>query len=181
VAAGLLIWQLLPKGNTSPILSDKPSLCVLYFHNNSGDQSLDYLRGAIPELMIADLAESVYVRVLRLDEIQSHLRSLNMEDEQSYSIEDIQELARRGGIKHVIQGTYTKLGEIFRITTTLIDAESGETTLSISAQADGAQDLSLRLDDLAKEIKAKIDVPPEQWAVDEAMEGVEFGIPPQKK
>jgi len=181
IAAALLLWQLLPKGNTLPILSDKPSLCVLYFQNNSGDQSLDYLRKAIPELMITDLAESEYVRVLRLDEITGHLQSLNMEEAQSYSIEDIQELARRGGIKHVIQGTYTKLGEIFRITTTLIDAESGETTLSISAQAEGPQDLSLRLDDLAKEIKAKVDVPPEQWAIDEAMEGLDLKVAPEKK
>jgi serine/threonine protein kinase len=181
VAAGLLIWKLLPKGNAVPVLSDKPSLCVLYFQNNSGDPSLDYLRAAIPELMITDLAESEYVRVLRMDEITSHLQSLNMEDAQAYSIEDIQELARRGGINHVIQGSYTKLGEIFRITTTLIDAETGETILSISAQADGPQDLSLRLDDLAKEIKAKIDVPPQQWAVDEAIEGLELNVAPQKK
>ena len=40
---------------------------------------------------------------------------------------------------------------------------------------------SLGLDDLAKEIKTKIDVPPEQWAVDEAMEGVELNVAPQKK
>ena len=181
VAAGFLIWKLLPRGNVGQVLSDRPSLCVLYFQNNSGDPSLDYLRIAIPELMITDLAESEYVRVLRLDEITGHLQSLNMEDTQAYSIEDIQELARRGGINHVIQGSYFKLGEIFRITTTLIDAETGETILSISAQADGAQDLSLRLDDLAKEIKAKIDVPPQQWAIDEAIEGLELNVAPQKK
>ncbi|MCJ7580743.1 MAG: protein kinase [Candidatus Aminicenantes bacterium] len=181
VAAGLLTWQLFLKGKTVSALSDKPSVCVLYFQNNSGDTSLDYLRRAIPELMITDLAESEYVRVLRLDEITSLLQSLNMDEDQTYSIEDIQELARRRGINHVIRGSYTKLGEIIRITTTLIDGESGETTLSISAQAEGPQDLSLRLDDLAKEIKAKIDVPPEQWAVDEAIEGLELKAAPQKK
>ena len=181
VAAGLLLWQLLPKGKTVPVLSDQPSLCVLYFQNNSGDTSLDYLRRAIPELMITDLAESEYVRVLRLDEITSLLQSLNLDDDQSYSIEDIQELARRRGINHVIQGSYTKLGENYRITSTLIDAETGETILSISVQAEGPQYLSLRLDDLAKEIKAKIDVPPEQWAVDEAIEGLELNVAPQKK
>jgi len=181
VAAGLLIWQLLPKRNAVPVLSDKPSLCVLYFENHSGDTSLDYLRVAFPELMITDLADSEYVRVLRLDEITSLLQSLNMEDAQTYSIENIQELAERGGIDHVIKGSYTKLGENFRITTTLIDAESWETILSISAQAEGPQDLSLRLDDLAMEIRAKIDVPPQQWAVDEAMEGFELNVTPQKK
>jgi len=181
VAASLLFMQLFSKGRNLPVQSDIPSLCVLYFQNNSGDTSLDFLSRAIPELMITDLAESQYVRVLRLDEITSLLQSLNMDDNQTYSIEDIQELARRRGINHVIQGSYTQLGEIIRITTTLIDAVTGETTLSISAQAEGTQDLSLRLDDLAKEIKAKIDVPPEQWAVDEAIEGIERGIAPEKK
>lgn len=181
VAAGLLILQLLPKGNAVPVLSDKPSLCVLYFENLSGDTSLDYMRVSFPELMITDLAESEHVRVLRLDEITSLLQSLNIEDVRTYSIENIQELARRGGVDHVIRGTYTRFGESFRITTTLIDAATGETILSISAQAEGPQDLSLRLDDLAKEIKAKVDVPPEQWAVDEALEGFELKVAPQKK
>ncbi len=181
VAAGLLIYQLFPKRNAVSIFSDKPSLGVLYFENYSGDTSLDYLRVGLPELMITDLAESEYVRVFRLDEITSLLQSLNMEDALTYSVEDIQELARRGGIDHVIRGSYIKTGENFRITTTLIDAETGETLLSISAQAEGPQDLSLRLDDLAKEIKTKIDVPPEQWAVDEAMEGFELNLTPQKK
>lgn len=181
VAIAFISWRLILKGKAVPVLSDKPILCVLYFQNNSGDSSLDFLRRAIPELMITELAESEYVRVLRLDEITSILESLNMEDDQTYSIEDIQELARRRGINHVIQGSYTKLGEIIRITTTLINAESGETTLSISAQAEGTQDLSLRLDDLAMEIKAKIDVPPEQWAVDEAIDGIELKVAPEKK
>jgi TolB-like protein len=181
VAAGLLILQLLPKGNAVPVLSDKPSLCVLYFENLSGDTSLDYMRVSFPELMITDLAESEHVRVLRLDEITSLLQSLNIEDVRTYSIENIQELARRGGVDHIIRGTYTRFGESFRITTTLIDAATGETILSISAQAEGPQDLSLRLDDLAKEIKAKVDVPPEQWAVDEALKGFELKVAPQKK
>jgi TolB-like protein len=181
VAAGFFLWQMLSRGNTVTALSDKPSLCVLYFENNSGDTSLDYLRVAIPELMITDLAESEYVRVLRLDEITSLLQSLNMEDPQTYSIENIQELARRRGIDHVIRGSYTRLGEYFRITATLIDAVTGETLLSISSQAEGPQDLSIRLDDLAKEIKTKIDIPPQQWAVDQAIEGLELNATPQKK
>lgn len=182
VVAVLLIMQQLPMGGIAVgVQSEKPSLCVLYFENLSGDTSLDYMRVSFPELMITDLAMSEHVRVLRLDEIKSLLQSLNIEDAQTYSIENIQELARRGGVDHVIRGTYTRLGDSFRITTTLIDAATGETILSISAQAEGAQDLSLRLDDLAKEIKAKVDVPPEQWAVDEAMEGFELTVDPKKK
>ncbi len=119
--------------------------------------------------------------MLRLDEIKSLLQSLNIEDAQTYSIEKIQELERRAGIDYVIRGTYTKFDESFRITTTLIDAETGDTILSISAQAEGPQDLSLRLDDLAKEIKDKVDVPLEQLAADEAMEGFERTATPKKK
>ncbi len=182
VMAVLRIVKRLPMGgNAVGVQSEKPSLCILYFENLSGDTSLDYMRESFPELMITDLAMSEHVRVLRLDEIKSLLQSLNIEDAQTYSIENIQELARRGGVDHVIRGTYTRLGDSFRITTTLIDAATGETILSISAQAEGPQDLSLRLDDLAKEIKAKVDVPPEQWAVDEALKGFELKVAPQKK
>ena len=181
VAAGFLIWQLTSRGNTIGVYSDKPSLGVLYFENYSGDQSLDYMRRAFSELMITDLADSLYIRVLRLDEITGILQSLNLDQAPTYSRENIQQLGRRGGIDHIIRGSYIKTGEIFRITTTLIDAGTGETIFSLSAQAEGPQDLSLRLDDLAKEIKARIDIPPEQLAVQEAIGGLEPPEVPQKK
>jgi TolB-like protein len=181
VAAGILIWQLSTRGNSVGVFSDKPCLGVLYFENYSGDPSLDYMRRAFSELMITDLADSLHIRVLRLDEIKQTLESMNLDHAQTYSLENIQQMGRRGGVEFIIRGSYIKTGENFRITTTLINTDTGETIFSLSAQAEGAQDLSLRLDDLAKEIKARIDIPPEQLAVQQALGDLQPPAVPQKK
>jgi len=181
VATGFFIWKISSRGNTATVFSERPSLGVLYFENLSGDPSLDYMRRAFPELMITDLADSLHVRVLRLDEITGVLQSLNLDQAPSYSTENIQQMGRRGGIDHVIRGSYIKTGDNFRITTTLIDTETGDTIFSLSAQAEGAQDLSLRLDELAREIKSRIDIPLEQLAVQEAIGSLEPPPVPEKK
>ncbi|GAG52339.1 unnamed protein product, partial [marine sediment metagenome] len=41
------IWQLLPEKEAVPVLSDKPSLAVMYFENNTGEESLEYLRSGL--------------------------------------------------------------------------------------------------------------------------------------
>jgi len=64
VVAVALIWQLLPQKEGIPsIPSGKPSLAVVYFENNTGDESLDHWRKALSELLITDLSQSKYLNI----------------------------------------------------------------------------------------------------------------------
>jgi serine/threonine protein kinase len=67
VIIGLAIWRFIPRKEAMPVPSDKPSLAIVYFENNSGDESLDHWRKALCELLIADLTQSKYIRVLSSD------------------------------------------------------------------------------------------------------------------
>lgn len=98
-----------------PISSDKPSVAVLYFKNNTGDPNLDNLRTALSDLLISDLSQSKYLTILSTDRLFDVLRQLSLTDTQGFSSGDLKKVAARGNATHIIQGSYIKLGDTFRI------------------------------------------------------------------
>ena len=48
-------------------MAAKPSLAVLYFENLSGDESLNWLRTGLTDMLVTDLAQSPNIRVLGTD------------------------------------------------------------------------------------------------------------------
>ena len=46
-----------------PIPSGKPSIAVMYFKNNTGDEELDHWRSALSQWLITDLSQSKYINV----------------------------------------------------------------------------------------------------------------------
>jgi serine/threonine protein kinase len=179
VISTIIIKQFLPKKELISVSSHESCLGVLYFENLTGDQSLDHLRIAFPEMMITNLSQAKHIRILRLDEINSLLRELDLVYQTTYSTEDWKGLAQKGGINHIVRGSYIKTGDNYRITTTLINVETGETLLSLFAHAETEKNLPVKLDNLAEEIRMKVDVPPENRAIEQAIE--DFGTTIQIK
>ena len=173
VITGIVALQLLPKKQPVTVLSSMPCLGVLYFENHSGDEKLNHFRIAFPELLITSLSNSEHLRVLRLDEINSILQALNLMDVNSYSLENLYDLAKRGGINHIVRGSYIKTGNNLTVITTLIDADTGKTTLSLSVQAGEETNLPSNINYLAEEIKMLLDKPPVEASMEQAIE--DFG------
>ena len=154
VIIGLILWQMLPKQKTAPLApSGKPSIAVVYFDNNTGDEGLDHWRKAIAELLITDLAQSKFIKVLGKDSLYNILVQTNLLEAKSYSSEDIKEFATRGGVNHVLQGGFVKAGETFRINYTLQDAGTGELLGSESMEGKGEESIFSMVDDMTKRIK----------------------------
>jgi len=153
VILGVIIWQLLPKKEAVPIISDKPSLGVMYFKNNTGDESYDHWRSALSDLLISDLAQSKYLRVMGGDKLYNILDQLELLDADSYSSVDLEKIASRGGVNHILLGNLTKAGENFRINTTLQEAETGELIGSESVDGKGEASIISMVDELTTRIK----------------------------
>jgi len=116
IIAAVVIWQVLPEKKAVPLApSGKPSLAVMYFENNTGDENLDHWRKAIAELLITDLSQSKYINVLSRDRLYNILRQINLLESKSYASEDLKEVAVRGGVNHILQGGFVKAGDTFRI------------------------------------------------------------------
>ena len=166
VVIGIIIWRLIPKKEIVLPPSGKPSLAVMYFKNNTGDESLDHWRSALSELLISDLTQSKYIGVLSSDKLFSILRKLNLLEARSYASEDLRELAVQGRASHILQGVLTKAGENFRINITIQEASTGELIGSESAEGKGQESFHFMVDELTPKIKANFKLSAEEIAGD---------------
>src|SRR5207248_2703311 len=91
--------------------SDKPSVAVLYFENNTGNPQLDWLRTGLTDMLVTDLSQSPDVEVLPTDRLVQILGDMKHGDDRVISFETVQEIARRAGVKQVVLGSYVKAGD----------------------------------------------------------------------
>jgi len=153
VIIGVIIWQALPRKSAAPFPSDKPSLAVMYFENNTGDVGLEHYRKALSDLLIADLSQSKYIRVLRGDSLYNILNRLDQLESKSYSSDVLKEVAERGRVNHILQGNFTKAGDNFRINIMLHDAFTEELIGSEGVEGIGEDSIFSMVDELTRRIK----------------------------
>ena len=163
---GIIVWQLLPPKKPIPLPSDKPSLAVMYFENNTGDENLEYLRSGLSEWLTTDLSQSKFINVLSGDRVFSILKKLDLVEAKKYSAEDLSSMARESGVNHILKGSYIKIGENFVITAMLQKPQTGELVSSIKVECEGVQGIPAQVDELTRKIKSKLDLTPEQIASD---------------
>jgi len=159
--------------------SDKPSLAVVYFENNTGDDDLDHWRKALCELLIADLTQSKYIQVLSSDKLMDILIDLNKMDAQSFSSEVLRNVAVRGGASYILRGSYAKAGEQFRINAILQEASTMEPIGSDQVEGKGEESFLSMVDELTKKVKAHFELTNEEIAddIDEDIEKITTSSP----
>ena len=166
VIAAVVILKLLPQKEALPVPSDKPSVAVMYFKNNTGEENLDHWRSALSDLLIADLAQSRYLHVLSGDSLYNILRQLNLLEAKSYSREELERVASRGGVNHLIQGDLTRAGDNFRINMVLQKADTGEILSTESVDGKGEASILSMVDELTRRIKTNFMLSAEEIASD---------------
>jgi len=155
----ILAWQFLFHKDLLPVVSDKPSLAIMYFENSTGDENFDHWRRGLSSLMISDLQQSKYIDVLSSDRLFSIMRDLDLLESESYASEDLQELANLGRNSHILQGILTKAGNDFRINVTLMEADSGNVLGSEEVEGQGEESFYPMVDELTKRIKTHFPIP----------------------
>ncbi len=167
IIIGLILWQVWPSRKMAPLQpSDKPSLTILYFENNSGDDTLDHWRKGLAELLITDLSQSKYFRVLSGDRVYDILREMNLLDATSYSSSDLEEIAKRGGARYMLRGGYTRAVDTFRININLQDMETEESIGSETVTGQGEGSFYTMIDELTRRIKGNFRLSDQAIAAD---------------
>lgn len=113
-----LIGDVVPPrdGEPFPPSIDKPSIAVLPFANMSGDTAQDFLAEGIAEDIITALARLRWLFVIaRNSSFIYRGRAV-----------DVREVARRLGVRYVLEGSVRTAGGRVRVTGLLVDAESGK-------------------------------------------------------
>ena len=166
VIAVLIIWHPWSQKDIPPIPSDRPSLAVMYFKNNTGDEKLDHLRTMLSDLLIADLSQSTYIRILSGDRLYDILSELDQLEEKTYSTSVLKQVASKGGVDYILQGTYAKAGDKIRINVMLQDIKTEEHIGTEGVEGEGEESIFSMVDDLTRKIKANLKLSAEQIAGD---------------
>ncbi|MFP4083082.1 MAG: protein kinase domain-containing protein [Candidatus Aminicenantes bacterium] len=162
----VLIWRLLPRKEIVPLPAGKPSLAVMHFKNNTGEEDLDHWGSALSDLMIADLSQSRFLKVMSGEKLFQILDQLHLLEARSYSSHDLKQVASRGGTGHIIVGDYSKAGNIFRINVALQEAATGELVGSERVEGKGEESIFAMVDALTRRIKTNFKLSAEEIAGD---------------
>ena len=172
------LWKILsPKiGVSSP--SGRPSLAVLYFRNKTGDDSLDYLRKALCDLLISDLSQSKYLNVLPEDMLFLSLQSLKLLDTEYYDTKDLARFAEHAQVDNIVFGNIIKSGKKLRVNPILRKISLGENIAIESVDCASEKAIFSLVDEISKRIKAQLVVPPDiivRGDIDKEMESITTG------
>jgi tetratricopeptide (TPR) repeat protein len=132
IAGGLLLvlgagaFVLLPFLHDQAIASNPKTIAFISFENQTGDESLRYLRNVLPEVLASSLGESKYFRVLRSDRMREMMKQMRRDTAEFISRETGMVLCRRAGTSVMAVGNYTKAGPVFLAALELIDVNTGD-------------------------------------------------------
>jgi serine/threonine protein kinase/tetratricopeptide (TPR) repeat protein len=173
-AAVLLIafFMLKPLLFEDILVSEPKPVAVVAFVNQTGDQAYDYLREAIPNLLITSLEQSKYLRVLTWERMNDLLKQMGKADVKLIDKDLGFEICRREGIHAIVIGTFIKAGETFATDVKVLDVDTKELLKTASARGNGVQSiLNEQIDQLSKDIargvglsKRKVESTPTQIA-----------------
>ncbi|MBM3296564.1 MAG: tetratricopeptide repeat protein, partial [Candidatus Aminicenantes bacterium] len=152
-AVAILLLIFLPGRKAVAPAGGKPNVAVMYFENNTGDPGLDHWRKALPELLVTDLSQSKYVKVLSGDRMFEILSELDQAEERTYSAKTLREVAERAGANHILMGGLTKAGDSFRLDYRLKSYGTGETVGSGSVVGQGLDSFYAMVDTLTGKVK----------------------------
>ncbi len=138
----------------------------MYFENNTGDDGLDQWRKGISDLLITDLMQSRYLKVLGGDRLFDILSRMGQLETRSYSSEVLKAVAVQGGVNRVARGSFSKAGETIRIDMILQEADSGEPVATHRVEGKGEEGIFAMVDELTRWTKSSLELTSDQVAAD---------------
>jgi len=166
VIAVLMIWSPWSKDKEISVPTDRPSIAVLPFENNTGDENQDQLRDSLSDQLTADLYQSKYLYVKSASHVYGILKRLSLLQAEKFSFEDLRAIANQGGVSHLLTGSYTEDKDTFLITVTINRMESAQDAPSFTVDGPSTGNISALVDDITKRIKAELNLSQTQIASD---------------
>jgi serine/threonine protein kinase/Tfp pilus assembly protein PilF len=164
IVLGLL--KFLPKKEAPRPSTGPPAVAVLDIKNLTGDKNLDDWREGICISLIAKLSQSRYIRVLDLNQIFGLLKRLKLAEQENFTSEDLKKIASEGQATHIVQGSFSKFGEKFRIVLTVKNASGQQIVPPEIADPGSEGDILPMVDSLADRLKTSLGLTEQQAASD---------------
>jgi len=153
VMIGLASWKFFFNKKSGFLVPGKPSMAVMHFENNTGNSDLEHWEKALSDLLISDLSQSRFLKVLNAERLYDILQELNLLTAASYSSKNLKNVASRGEVRYILVGKMTMAGETIRLNTSLQDVVSGEIIGAQQVEGEGEGALFNLVDEITTKIK----------------------------
>ena len=137
----IIIFVLKPLFFGSDLVAGQRPIAVIAFENRTGDQSLDYLSAAIPNLLITSLEQSRRLSVMTWERMRDLLQQTGRERTEAIDKELGFELCALDGIDVVVVGSYIKAGNSFAIEAKVMDVRTKKLLHTANTEGDGVESI----------------------------------------
>ncbi len=153
VFAALALLILKPALFDGDAISAPRPVAVISFENRTGDSQYDYLREAIPNLLITSLEQSKYLSVVSWERMRD-LLAQSGRDARGLIDQDVGfEVCRLDGIDTIVLGSFARADEVFVTDVKVLDVHSKQLLKSVSVKGEGVGSiLANQIDELGREI-----------------------------
>ena len=150
VIAAATFWWTRQRPPAAIAPSGKPAVAVLYFENNTGDASLDWMRTGLTDMLVTNLSQSPDFEVLGTDRLVEILQDLRRANDRVVSADVVREIADRARVENVLVGSYVRAGGTIRISARLQEARSGRIVSAERVEGVGDSALFQLVDELTR-------------------------------
>jgi serine/threonine protein kinase/tetratricopeptide (TPR) repeat protein len=158
--AALVVWQVFLKGVAPLAPEERPSIAVISFENQTGDDSFNYLRRVIPNLLITNLEQSGYFNVTTWERLKDLMGQKGFTDVEFIEKDLGFELCQMENVDAIILGSFAKAGDVFATDVKVLDVDSKKLLKSVSSKGEGEGSiLRTQIDELSSEIATGIGIP----------------------
>ena len=159
LAVAIAVWLVFFKKESGLRPEQRRSIAVISFENQTGDKTFDYLKKAIPNLLISSLEQSKYLRVTTWERMDDLLRQMGKAGSETIDKESGFELCRKDGVETIVVGSYVKAGDMFATDVKVLDVESKALLKSASSQGEGVRSILIKqIGELSREISRGVGV-----------------------
>jgi len=143
-------------GPMRPGVSRNIQAAVLPFKNRTGLSSMDLWEGALPGLLMTDLAQSRILHILPQTQVDSTLEKVWFKGKTDYSDETLKQVAARCRADYVIWGEIKRTGTAFLVSSRIFSVKSGKSTAPAAVWGKHEGDFFPLIDELTRAVKASL-------------------------
>jgi tetratricopeptide (TPR) repeat protein len=156
---GWLLWRhyhpsaLSGKGGSPGILTEKDSIILADFDNKTGDPVFD---ATLKEAMAVQLQQSPFLNIVSGQHLRQSLQYMGKSPDEKLTMPLAREIGEREGIKAVLAGTITSLGNDYVVTIDAMDTNTGDIFAREQATAKNKEEVLTALDKATTAMRARL-------------------------
>ena len=141
---------------TQEATAARHNLAIMYFDNLADLDDTDRLAEIATNLLITDLSESPYFKVVSSQRLFDVLKQLGHEDHTGIDIRTASDVASKTHAQWILTGSILRSGTNLIVTSQLINATTGNVEASQRVDGKGDEDIFAIVDRLAAEIRSDL-------------------------